>query len=116
METKEEILKALKEEMAHKVKRHDCLICHDCLIANFYLTSVGKKIYPNFDGRIPCFYRLCAILEYYFGIDTEEIQKIYLKHGRYTDLFYSCEIFKSRKDFWQVVYTICLKRTNFNKI
>ena len=116
MKAKEEILKALKEEMTHKVKRHDCLICHDCLVANFYLTSVGEKIYPNFDGRIPCFYRFCAILEYYFGIATEETQKIYLKYGRYTDLFYSCEIFKSRKDFWQEVYTLCLKRINFNKI
>ena len=79
MKAKEEILKALKEEMTHRV------ICHDCLIANFYLTSVGKKIYPNFDGRVTCFYRLCAILEYYFNIATEETQKIYFKYGRYTD-------------------------------
>ena len=106
----EEILKALKEEITHKIE------CYDCLIANFYLTSVGEKIYPNFDGRIPCFYRFCAILEYYFGIDTEKTQKIYLKYGRYTDLFYSCEIFKARKDFWQEVYNLCLKRINFNKI
>lgn len=108
MKVKEEILKALKEEMAHRV------ICRDCLISNFYLTSVGKKIYPNFDGRVTCFYRFCAILEYYFGIDTKETQKIYLKYGRYTDLFYSC--FKARKDFWQEMYKLCLKRTNFNKI
>ena len=110
MKAKEEILKALKEEMIHRVR------CYDCLISNFYLTSVGKKIYPNFDGRVTCFYRLCAILEYYFGIDTEETQKIYLKYGRCTDLFYSCEIFKERKDFWQEMYRLCLKRTNFNKI
>ena len=116
MKAKEEILKALKEELEHKIKRHGYLMCHDCLIANFYLTSVGEKIYPNFDGRIPCFYRFCAILEYYFGIDTEKTQKIYLKYGRYTDLFYSCEIFKARKDFWQEVYNLCLKRINFNKI
>ena len=106
---KEEILKALKEEMTHK------LGCNDCLVANFYLTSVGEKIYPEFNGRVPCFYRFCAILEYYFGIDTEEVQKIYLKHGRYNELLY-CEIFKARKDFWQEVYTLCLKRTNFNRI
>ena len=110
MKIKEEILKALKEEMTHRV------ICRDCLVANFYLTSVGKKIYPNFDGRVTCFYRLCAILEYYFNIATEETQKIYLKYGRYTDLFYSCERFKERKDFWQEMYKLCLKCTNFNKI
>ena len=51
-----------------------------------------------------------------WSIDTEETQKIYLKHGRYIDLSYSCEIFKARKDFWQEVYTLCLKRTNFNRI
>lgn len=110
MKVKEEILKALREEMTHRVR------CRDYLISNFYLTSVGKKIYPNFDGRVTCFYRFCALLEYYFGIDTEETQKIYLKYGRYTDLFYSCEIFKERKDFWQEMYKLCLKRTNFNKI
>ena len=109
MKIKEEILKALKEEMTHRVS------CSDCLIASFYLTSIGEKIYPRLNGRVPCFYRLCAILEYYFGVATEEIQKIYLKYGRYTDLLY-CEIFKARKDFWQEVYIICLKRTNFNKI
>ena len=106
----EEILKALKEEITHKIE------CYDCLIASFYLTSIGKKIYPKFNGRVPCFYRFCAILEYYFGIATEETQKIYLKYGRYTDLSCSCEIFKARKDFWQEVYTLCLKRTNFNRI
>ena len=110
MEIQEQILKALKEEITHKIE------CYDCLIASFYLTSIGKKIYPKFNGRVPCFYRFCAILEYYFSIDTEEVQKIYLKHGRYIDLSYSCEIFKARKDFWQEVYTLCLKRTNFNKI
>ena len=110
MEIKEEILKALKEEMTHRVS------CSDYLIASFYLASIGEKIYPKLNGIVPCFYRFCAILEYYFGVAAEEIQKIYLKHGRYTDLSCSCEIFKARKDFWQEVYTICLKRTNFNKI
>ena len=110
MKVKEEILKALKEEMAHRVR------CSDCLIASFYLTSIGEKIYPRLNGSVTCFYRLCAILEYYFGVATEEIQKIYLKYGRYIDLSCSCEIFKARKDFWQEVYTLCLKRTNFNKI
>ena len=110
MKIKEEILKALKEEIAHTVE------CSDCLVANFYLTSIGEELYPEFIGRVPCFFRFCAILEYYFGIDPKEIQKIYLKHGRYTDLFYSCEIFKARKYFWQEVYNLCLKRTNFNKI
>ena len=110
MKIQEKILKALKEEITHKIE------CYDCLIASFWLTSIGEKIYPKFNGRVPCFYRFCAILEYYFGIVTEETQKIYLKHGRYIDLSYSCEIFKARKDFWQEVYTLCLKRTNFNKI
>ena len=108
MKAKEEILKALREEMTHRVR------CRNCLVTNFYLTSVGKKIYPNFDGRVICFYRFCDILEYYFNIDTEETQKIYLKHGRCTDFIYSC--FKARKDFWQEMYKLCLKRTNFNKI
>ena len=111
MEIKEEILKALKDEMEHRVN------CHDCLITNFWLTSIGEELYPNFIGRVPCFCRFCAILEYYFSIDTEEVQKIYLKHGRYIDLSYSCEIFKARKDFWQEVYKLCLKRnSSFNKI
>ena len=66
IEIQEEILKSLREEIAHTVE------CSDCLVDNFYLTSVGKKIYPNFDGRVTCFYRFCAILEYYFGIDTEK--------------------------------------------
>ena len=110
MKVKEEILKALKEEMTHRVR------CSDCLIASFYLTSIGEKIYPRLNGIVPCFYRFCAILEYYFGVATEEIQKIYLKYGRYTDLSCSCERFKEIKDFWQEVYTLCLKRTNFNKI
>ena len=108
MKAKEEILKALKKEMTHRVR------CRNCLVTNFYLTSVGKKIYPNFDGRVTCFYRFCALLKYYFGIDIEETQKIYLKHGRCTDFIYSC--FKARKDFWQEMYKLCLKRTNFNKI
>lgn len=113
MKIKEEILKALKtlkEETTHKIE------CYDCLIANFYLTSIGVKIYPKFDGRVPCFYRFCAILEYYFNINSKETQKIYLKYGRDGDLFRSCEIFKARKDFWQEVYNLCLKRTNFNRI
>ena len=110
IEIQEEILKSLREEIAHKVD------CYDCLVANFYLTSVGARIYPKFSGRIPCFFRFCAILEYYFGISSKEIQEIYLKHGRYTDLFYSCEIFKARKDFWQEAYNLCLKHTSFNKI
>ena len=107
---KEEILKALKEEMTHNIG------CHACLASSFYHNSIGKKIYHDFNGRVPCFYRFCAILEYYFNINSEETQEIYLKYGRYTDLFYSCERFKPRKDFWQEIYNLCLKRTNFNKI
>ena len=110
MEIQERILKALKDEKTYKIR------CSDCLIASFYLTFIGEKIYPRLNGRVPCFYRLCAILEYYFGVATEEIQKIYLKYGRYTDLSCSCEIFKARKDFWQEMYKLCLKCTNFNKI
>ena len=110
MEIQERILKALKDEKTYKVR------CSDCLIVRFYLTSIGEKIYPRLNGRVPCFYRLCAILEYYFGVATEEIQKIYLKYGRYTDLSCSCEIFKARKDFWQEMYKLCLKCTSFNKI
>ena len=111
METviQEKILKALKEEMTHRTD------CYDCLIAKFYLTFIGEKIYPSFNGRVPCFYRFCAILEYYFNIEQKEIEEIYLKYGKYYDVLY-CEIFKARKDFWQEVYNLCLKRTNFNKI
>lgn len=93
MKVKEEILKALKEEITHRVR------CHDCLVSNFYLTSVGKKIYPNFDGRVTCFYRLCAILEYYFNIAIEETQKNYLKYGRYTDFFILVKYSKQEKIF-----------------
>ena len=116
---KEEILKALKEEM---VKGH-ATECRECMAdtnVDFYANIPSDKKLPEtmiYENKMtPCFYRLCAILEYYFGIYTEETQKIYLKHGRYTDLSCSCEIFKARKDFWQEVYTLCLKRTNFNKI
>ena len=110
MEIQERILKALIDEKTYRVR------CSDCLIASFYLASIGEKVYPSLNGRVPCFYRLCAILEYYFGIATEETQKIYLKYGRYTDLSCSCERFKARKDFWQEIYKLCLKCTNFNKI
>ena len=70
MKVKEEILKALKEEMTHRVS------CSDCLIASFYLTSIGEKIYHRLNGRVPCFYRFCAILEYYFGVVAGEGQRI----------------------------------------
>ena len=53
MKIQEEILKALKEEITHKID------CHDCLITNFWLTSIGKKIYPNFDGRFLLLLRVC---------------------------------------------------------
>ena len=37
MEIQERILKALKDAKTYRVR------CSDCLIASFYLTSVGKK-------------------------------------------------------------------------
>ena len=109
MKIQEQILKALKEEITHKIE------CYDCLIASFYLTSIGEKIYPKFNGRVPCFYRFCAILKYYFGIDPKEVIKIYEKHGRANELIF-CKRYKFKKELQQEVYNLCLKYNNFNKI
>ena len=115
---KEEILKALKEEM---VKGH-ATECRECMAdtnVDFYANIPNNKKLPEkiiYENKMtPCFYRFCCILKYYFGIDPKEIIKIYEKHGRLNELIF-CKRYKSKKELEQEVYNLCLKYNNFNKI
>ena len=115
---KEEILKALKEEM---VKDHtsECRECMADTDADFYANIPNNKKLPEkiiYESKMtPCFYRFCCILKYYFGIDPKEIMKIYEKHGRVNELIF-CKRYKFKKELQQEVYNLCLKYNNFNKI
>ena len=118
MKMKEEILKALKEEM---VKDHapECRECMVDVTIDFYANIPSNKRLPEkmiYESKMtPCFYRFCCILKYYFGIDPKEIIKIYKKHGRYNELIF-CKRYKFKKELQQEVYNLCLKYNNFNKI
>lgn len=115
---KEEILKALKEEM---VKDHatECRKCMADTNVDFYANIPSDKKLPKkiiYESKMtPCFYRFCCILQYYFGVDPEKIIKIYKKHGRYNELIF-CKRYKLKKELQQEVYNLCLKYNKFNKI
>ena len=118
MKIKEEILKALKVELL----KDDMSVCSECIAdtdADFYVDIPNEKRIPEamiYENKMtPCFYRFCAILKYYFGIDPKEIMKIYEKHGRAYELIF-CKRYKFKKELQQEVYNLCLKYNNFNKI
>ena len=115
---KEEILKALKEELL-KDRITECRECMVDVTVDFYANIPSDKLLPEkiiYENKMtPCFYRFCCILKYYFGIDPKEVIKIYEKHGRAKELIF-CKRYKSKKELQQEVYNLCLKRTNFNKI
>ena len=123
MKIKEEILKALKEEM---LKDHihipECRECRECMVdvtVDFYANIPRDKLLPEtmlYENKMtPCFYRFCTILKYYFGIDPKEIMKISEKHRRAKELIF-CKKYKFKKELQQEVYNLCLKHNNFNKI
>ena len=118
MKMKEEILKALKEEMV-KDRITECRECMVDVTVDFYANIPSDKRIPEkiiYENKMtPCFYRFCCILKYYFGIDPKEVIKIYEKHGRANELIF-CKRYKFKKELLQEVYNLCLKRTNFNKI
>ena len=118
MKAKEEILKVLKAELL----KDDMSVCSECIAdtdVDFYVNIPNEKrisetmVYEN--KMTTCFYRFCAILKYYFGIDPKEIMKIYEKHGRAYELIF-CKRYKFKKELQQEVYNLCLKYNNFNKI
>ena len=118
MKIKEEILKALKVELL----KDDMSVCSECIAdtdADFYANIPSNKRIPEtmiYENKMtPCFYRFCCILKYYFDIDPKEVIKIYEKHGRANELIF-CKRYKFKKELQQEVYSLCLKRTNFNKI
>lgn len=118
MKMKEEILKALKEELL----KDRILECRECIAdtdADFYANIPRDKLLPEamiYENKMTlCFYRFCAILKYYFGIDPKEVIKIYKKHGRVNELIF-CKRYKLKKELQQEVYNLCLKYNNFNKI
>lgn len=115
---KEEILKALKEELL-KDRITECRECMVDVTVDFYANIPRDKLLPEkiiYENKMtPCFYRFCCILKYYFDIDPKEVIKIYEKHGRANELIF-CKRYKFKKELQQEVYNFCLKRTNFNKI
>ena len=115
---KEEILKALKEEIL-KDRITECRECMVDVTVDFYANIPRDKLLPEkmvYENKMtPCFYRFCCILKYYFDIDPKEVIKIYEKHGRANELIF-CKRYKFKKELQQEVYNLCLKRTNFNKI
>ena len=115
---KEEILKALKEELL-KDRITECRECMVDVTVDFYANIPRYKLLPEkiiYENKMtPCFYRFCCILKYYFDIDPKEVIKIYEKHGRANELIF-CKRYKFKKELQQEVYNFCLKRTNFNKI
>ena len=118
MKVKEEILKALKEELL-KDRTPECSECIAYPNHGFYANIPRDKLLPEsmiYENKMtPCFYRFCAILKYYFDIDPKEIMKIYEKHGRAKELIF-CKRYKFKKELQQEVYNLCLKYNNFNKI
>ena len=118
MKIKEEILKALKEELL-KDRITECRDCVADVTVDFYANIPRDKLLPEkiiYESKMtPCFYRFCAILKYYFGIDPKEVIKIYEKHGRLNELIF-CKRYKFKKELQQEVYNLCLKHNNFNKI
>lgn len=118
MKVKEEILKALKEELL----KDRILECSECIAdtdVDFYVNIPRDKLLPEtmiYENKMTtCFYRFCAILKYYFNIDPKEVIKIYEKHGRANELIF-CKRYKFKKELQQEVYNLCLKYNNFNKI
>ena len=115
---KEEIFKALKEELL-KDRITECRECMVDVTVDFYANIPRDKLLPEkiiYENKMtPCFYRFCCILKYYFDIDPKEVIKIYEKHGRANELIF-CKRYKFKKELQQEVYNFCLKRTNFNKI
>ena len=115
---KEEILKALKEELLED-RITECRECMVDVTVDFYANIPRDKLLPEviiYENKMtPCFYRFCSILKYYFDIDPKEVIKIYEKHGRANELIF-CKRYKFKKELQQEVYNLCLKRTNFNKI
>ena len=115
---KEEILKALKEELLED-RITECRECMVDVTVDFYANIPRDKLLPEkmvYENKMtPCFYRFCCILKYYFDIDPKEVIKIYEKHGRANELIF-CKRYKFKKELQQEVYNLCLKRTNFNKI
>ena len=118
MKIKEEILKALKEELLED-RITECRECMVDVTVDFYANIPRDKLLPEkmvYENKMtPCFYRFCCILKYYFDIDPKEVIKIYEKHGRANELIF-CKRYKFKKELQQEVYNLCLKRTNFNKI
>ena len=118
MKIKEEILKALKEELLED-RITECRECMVDVTVDFYANIPRDKLLPEkmvYENKMtPCFYRFCTILKYYFDIDPKEVIKIYEKHGRANELIF-CKRYKFKKELQQEVYNLCLKRTNFNKI
>ena len=115
---KEEILKALKEELLED-RITECRECMVDVTVDFYANIPRDKLLPEkmiYENKMtPCFYRFCCILKYYFGIDPKEVIKIYEKHGRANELIF-CKRYKFKKELQQEVYNFCLKYNNFNKI
>ena len=115
---KEELLKALKEELLED-RITECRECMVDVTVDFYTNIPSNKRIPEkmvYENKMtPCFYRFCAILKYYFGIDPKEVIKIYEKHGRANELIF-CKRYKFKKELQQEVYNLCLKYNNFNKI
>ena len=118
MKIKEEILKALKDELL----KDDMSVCSECIAdtdADFYVNIPSNKRIPEkmvYENKMtPCFYRFCCILKNYFGIDPKEVIKKYKKHGRLNELIF-CRRYKFKKELQQEVYNLCLKYNNFNKI
>ena len=115
---KEEILKALKEELLED-RITECRECMVDVTVDFYANIPRDKLLPEkmvYENKMtPCFYRFCCILKYYFDIEPKEVIKIYEKHGRANELIF-CKRYKFKKELQQEVYSLCLKRTNFNKI
>lgn len=115
---KEEILKALKEELL-KDRITECRECMVDVTVDFYANIPRDKLLPEkmvYENKMtPCFYRFCCILKYYFDIDPKEVIKIYEKHGRANELIF-CKRYNFKKELQQEVYSLCLKYNNFNKI
>ena len=115
---KEEILKALKEELLED-RITECRECMVDVTVDFYDNIPRDKLLPEvmiYENKMtPCFYRFCCILKYYFDIDPKEVIKIYEKHGRVNELIF-CKRYKFKKELQQEVYNLCLKYNNFNKI
>ena len=118
MKIKEEILKALKEELLED-RITECRECMVDVTVDFYANIPRDKLLPEvmiYENKMtPCFYRFCTILKYYFNIDPKEVIKIYEKHGRLNELIF-CKRYKFKKELQQEVYNLCLKYNSFNKI